>query len=85
MTPARLVVLPPDPAAFAAPSAAKPRRLSRDSVRWLVRSLLMMIVLVEELVLAAPAGTLHRPHDVSDAGAMLASAIRASAITALER
>jgi hypothetical protein len=85
--PARALVLPPDPESFTPASAdAIPARKkwSRESTRWLVRIALMMVVLAEELVLAAPPGALHRPADISDAGSMLASAIHSSIVTALE-
>jgi hypothetical protein len=88
-----VLVLPPDPETFTPelapalePSIARPApRWSRESTRWLVRIALMVVVLAEELVLAAPPGALHRPVDLSDAGSMLVSAIESSAITALER
>lgn len=81
--PSRLALVPPDPELFAI-RAALPSKARRDSMRWLVRIALMLVVLAEELLLAAPAGALHRPRDVEDAATMLAGTIYGSAIAAFE-
>lgn len=82
--PSRLALVPPDPDSFGIQPAPAPSKAPRDSMRWLVRIALMIVVLAEELLLAAPAGALHRPRDAADAASMLRGALYVSAVAAVE-
>lgn len=83
----RPALVPPDPEAFRRESVApaKTKAAPADSTRWLVRIALVLVLLAEELLLAAPAGALHPPRDVSEAGSMVVDAMRGSATAALDR